>query len=190
MTIDETRRCKLLRHAPIAWSFGVVVSLVGCAQVEAQPKNQTASSTTLGKPVGLAINGFNYTDLAIESFSVAYQGGGNIAVSSPTSGGGGTTCCVTWRPGTKLPLPIRVEWMRYVNDKQRWCKKTVMLTGPVPSNPTAIGVHFMRDGGIKVELSEGYPELKLRLNSFDDGHRKESGNVIHDEKTASCRDGY
>jgi hypothetical protein len=98
-------------------------------------------------------------------------------------------CCVAWRLGTKLPAPIHVEWMRYVNDKQRWCQKTVMLNGPVPANPTAIGVHFMPDGDIQLELSEGYPKVKLKLNNFDDGHRKETGNVIHDEETASCKDG-
>jgi hypothetical protein len=99
-------------------------------------------------------------------------------------------CCVTWRPGTKLPSPIHVEWIRYVNDKRRWCQKTVMLTGPVPANPTAIGVHFMPDGDIQVELTEGEADPKLRLTRFDAGHRKEIGNVIHDEATASCRDAY
>ena len=98
-------------------------------------------------------------------------------------------CCVTWRPGTKLPRPIQVEWMRVVNNKDRWCKKTVMLTGPVPASPTAIGVHFMPDGDIQVELSEGYPDVKLKLTNFDDGRRKETGNVIHDEEAASCKDG-
>ena len=164
-----------------------LMMLLGCGQVATtQAADQ---STASGKPVGLAINGFNYTDLVIELFSVSGQSGGNIAVSSPTSGGGGTMCCVTWRPGTKLPTPIRVEWMRYVNNKQRWCKKTVMLAEPVPANPKAIGVHFMPDGDIQIELSEDYPEVKLKLTSFNHGRRKEGGNVIHDEQTASCSDG-
>jgi Protein of unknown function (DUF3304) len=138
----------------------------------------------------LGINGFNYTDLAIDLFNVAHTGGGNIFVSSPTSGGGGTTCCVRWNSTTPLPWPIEVEWMRYANRKQRWCKKTVMFNGPMPANPTAIGVHFMPDGDVQIELAEGYPALKLRLENYSDGQRHATGNVIHDEKTASCRDGY
>lgn len=189
--IDRTSRCKLHQYGPALQRsgcalLGALVMLLGCAQVGTQAAEQLP---TLGKPVGLAINGFNYTDVAIDLFSVAHQGGGNIFVSTPTSGGGGSTCCVTWRPGTKLPQPILVEWMRYANKKQRWCQKTVMLTGPVPAKPTAIGVHFMPDGDIQIELSEDYPEVKLKLESVGPGFRKPTGNVIHDEKTASCKDG-
>jgi Protein of unknown function (DUF3304) len=165
------------------------IAFSACGQIAAprlQPDYAQAVAQPLSKPIGLAINGFNYTDLYIASFEVSYQGGGNLYVSSPTSGGGGTVCCVTWRPGVTLPKPIKVRWSR---DRKRWCERTVMLNGPVPSNPTAIGVHFMPDGDIQLELSEGYPEVKLKLNNFDDGHRKETGNVIHDEETASCKDG-
>lgn len=144
--------------APIAAAISM---LTGCAQLSAQgtaPPNPTVTSAPSGTPVSLAINGFNYTDLYIPSFEVAYQGGGNIFVSTLTSGGGGTTCCVVWRPGTKLPTPIKVRWSR---DRKRWCEKTVMLTGPVPDHPTAIGVHFMPDGDVQVQLSEGEEWPKL-----------------------------
>lgn len=171
-----------------AW-LSAALAMTACGQLAAQGAATSESATRaepLGKPVSLAINGFNYTDAYIASFEVNYQGGGNLYVSSPTSGGGGTVCCVTWRPGTHLPKPIKVKWSR---DRKRWCEKTVMLNGPVPAHPTAMGVHFMPDGDIQVELSEGYPKLKLKLESFDDGRRKEFGNVIHDEETASCKDG-
>ncbi len=170
--------------------IGMALLLSACGHLAPQDSTPPSSHSQqpLGAPVSLAINGFNYTDLVISSFSVQYQGGGNIYVSSPTSGGGGTVCCLTWRPGTKLPRPIHVRWMRVVEDKDRWCEKTVMLHGPVPAQPDSIGVHFMPDGDIQVELSEGYPQLKLRLQSFDDGRRKETGNVIH-EKESSCKDG-
>jgi Protein of unknown function (DUF3304) len=172
----------------LAFSVAAVLTLIGCGQLAAQDKSteQQAVVQPLGKPVSLAINGFNYTDLYIASFEVAHQGGGNLYVSTSTSGGGGTVCCVTWRPGTKLPKSINVRWSR---DRKRWCEKTVMLSGPVPPNPTAIGVHFMPDGDIQLELTEGEADPKLRLKSFDSGHRKETGNVIHDEETASCKDG-
>jgi Protein of unknown function (DUF3304) len=183
--------CAIKQKALVLVS-SAALGLSACGQIAAQGAPATelpALAQPLGKPVGLAINGFNYTDLVIELFSVAYQGGGNIYVSSPTSGGGGTVCCVTWRTGTKLPKPIQVEWLRVVNNKDRWCRKTVMLTGPVPANPTAIGVHFMPDGDIQIELTEGEADPKLKLNRFDAGRRKEIGNVIHDEETASCKDG-
>jgi hypothetical protein len=181
-----------VRSAEPALALSAAFVLSACGQLAAQGASTAETQVMaqpLGKPVGLAINGFNYTDVAIDLFSVAHQGGGNILVSTPTSGGGGTACCVTWRAGTKLPRPIHVEWMRYANKKQRWCQKTVMLSGPVPENPTAIGVHFMPDGDIQIELTEGEADPKLKLRNFDDGRRKETGNVIHDEETASCKDG-
>jgi Protein of unknown function (DUF3304) len=174
-----------------AWAlvFTAVLGLSACGQIVAQSAPSTQAQVTaqpLGKPVGLAINGFNYTDLYIASFEVNYQGGGNIFVSSPTTGGGKTVCCVTWRPGTKLPKPMTIRWSR---DNKRWCQKTVLLTGPAPASPTAIGVHFMPDGNIQVELTDGYPDVKLKLRNYDDERRNETGNVIHDEETASCKDG-
>ena len=143
-----------------------------------------------GKPKMLAINGFNYTDLYIDDFSVGSSGGGNLFVSSPTSGGGGTSCCVVLYPGAPLPRPVTIEWMRSLDGKkQRWCKKTVELTGPIPANPTAFGVHFMPDGEIQVEVTQGEADPKLRLERFNAGHRKAEGNVIHDEQKAVCKDG-
>jgi Protein of unknown function (DUF3304) len=169
--------------------LSAALALSACGQLAAQgtPSAETqGAAQPLAKPAGLAINGFNYTDLYIASFEVSYQGGGNLYVSSPTSGGGGTVCCVTWRSGVTLPKPIKVRWSR---DRKRWCERTVLLNGPVPANPTAIGVHFMPDGDIQLELSEGEADPKLKLTRFDAGHRKETGNVTHDEETASCKDG-
>ncbi len=166
----------------------MIVLMAGCADLaEPGPSFHNVPVAPSGQPRGLAINGFNYTDLYIASFEVNHQGGGNIFVSTPTSGGGGTTCCVTWQPGTTLPKPIKVRWSR---DRKRWCEKTVMLTAPVPANPTAIGVHFMPDGDVQLELSEGYPKPKLRLESFDASRRHASSNVIYDEQSASCKDDY
>jgi hypothetical protein len=62
-----------------------------------------------------------------------------------------------------------------------------MLNAPFPQNPTDVSVHFMPDGDIEVELTEGYPEPKLRLENFDDGHRRKEGNLIYDEQTANCQ---
>lgn len=175
-----------LRLVLVGGAAGVAV--VACGQTPST-KPDAQPQPTYGPPVSLAINGFNYTDTVISNFSVNGNGGGNIYVSSPTSGGSGTSCCVVWYPITKLPAPIKVEWLRVVNGRDRWCEKTVLLKGPIPDRPTAFGVHFMPDGDIEVEITVGYPKLKLRLENFDGGRRKESGNVVHDEESARCRDG-
>lgn len=161
----------------------LLVGCAGAAKTAADP-----DPARYGPPVNLAINGFNYTDLPVDYFWVGASGGGNIFVSSPTSGGGGTSCCVTWHPITRLPQPVKVEWMRNIGGKRRWCEKTVQLTGPVPDKPTAFGVHFMPDGDIQVEITRGYPKMRLFLDHFDLGRRHETQNVIHDESTARCRD--
>lgn len=176
---SETAVASPARTVPLSL---LVSALTACSQV-----GMASPPVTHGPPVNLAINGFNYTDLPIDNFSVAGAGGGNILVSSTTSGGSGTSCCVAWNPATRLPRPLRVEWMRNIDGKRRWCEKTVQLTGPVPDKPTAFGVHFMPDGDIQVEITQGYPKLKLRLDRFGPGQRHESGNVVHDEESARCR---
>jgi len=152
----------------------------------AQPA-QAEEAPVITQSVSLEIDGFNYTDLYIDSFEVNGQGGGNLFVSSPTSGGGGGVCCVSFNPGTKLPLQLRIKWTR---DRKRWCEKEALLTGPVPANPRYLGVHFYPDGHIEAEITENDPEPRLRLERVDRGKRKESGNTVADEQTARCKDGY
>lgn len=173
-------------HAVLLVIAGIAMAACGHSRDRA---SQVATQAEMGGTVALAVNGFNYTDLVISYFAVGAAGGGNLYVSSPTSGGGGTSCCVMWRHGTPLPQTVTVEWMRVVDGRDRWCEKTVQIVGPVPADATALGVHFMPDGEIQVEITKGYPKMKLRLENFDDGRRRASGNVIHDEKVARCRDG-
>ncbi|MDZ5456593.1 DUF3304 domain-containing protein [Azohydromonas lata] len=160
----------------------------------ASQKNEANAESSLdyltAKPIGLGIHGFNYTDLVIEWFSINGRGGGNIAVSSPTSGGGGTTCCFPWRAGRISAMKVEIEWMRIVNQKRRWCKKTTMIQPPFPDKPFAVAVHFMPDGSIISEITSNFPKTKLQLERYDPGHRKESGNAIHDEEVAECRHVY
>lgn len=177
---------------PILAMLGLLTAVSACAQGTSNYASRSAPQTHKSQPtepVSLTINGFNYTDRVIELFSINGQGGGNIAVSSPTSGGGKTTCCITWHPAITLPTPVEIEWLRYVNDKGLWCRKVVMLNGPIPENPDAVGVHFMPDGNIIVEITDGYPDIKLQLSRFRPDQRKESGNVIHDEQAANCKYG-
>jgi hypothetical protein len=133
----------------------------------------------------LELNGFNYTDLYIDSFEVNGQSGGNLFVSSPTSGGGGNVCCVRWVPGG-AQLPIRVSWTR---DHKRVCEQEVSIRQPVPANPRHLGVHFFPDGHIEAELTEDFPDVKLELEHHNLEERKASGNTHNDERMSRCTDG-
>ncbi|WP_257462026.1 DUF3304 domain-containing protein [Archangium lipolyticum] len=197
---SEFAGCQQARWVPRAAHVGLVVGglllvLSGCKQPNepnagAKPggtPGQINETPRLDKRVSLTLIGFNYTDLYIDSFSVNGQGGGNLYVSSPTSGGGGSVCCVGFSPSSKLPLQVKVRWTR---DRRRWCEKEVLITDPVPASPEYLAVHFFPDGRIEGEITEEYPEVKLKLRSVDDGKRKASGNNVADEQTARCQDGY
>ena len=169
-----------------AVALALAMASTACGQEVPRPSQHDAAVFAEDEPILLGIDGFNYTDLVIDYFSVVSQGGGNILVSSPTSGGSGTVCCVTWYHDIKLPIPMEVEWMRYSAGVERWCKRTVTFKGPVPSRPSALGVHFMPDGDIEIEITKQMGELKLSLQRFSPGKRKEAGNVVYDDKFASC----
>lgn len=197
----NSRRCP--RAAPAvargeAWSvtrrvgqglllLGLSLGLSACKK---KPEETPSASGADGKideirSVSLEVNGFNYTDLYIENFSVAGVGGGNIFVSSPDSGGGGSTCCMRWYPGVTLPFPVKVVWTR---DRNRLCEKEVMIKGPVPAHPQHLVVQFFQDGRIEIELTEEFPDVKLRLERFSPVERKKSGNSVLDEQIARCHD--
>lgn len=144
------------------------------------------ADTFLREPISLGINGFNYTDVAIDSFSVNSVWGGNIYVSTPTSGGGGTTCCYTLHTLSSQPVPINIKWMRYTNQKQHWCRRTITYAGLVPANPTDLNVHFMPDGEIEIDITNGPSTLKIALPHFSPAFRNASGNVIRDQDKAAC----
>jgi hypothetical protein len=69
----------------------------------------TASAVAPSKELSLGIEGYNYTNRYIDSFSVDGAGGGNIRVSSPTSGGGGTVCYTSYFPGIRN-YAVMVRW--------------------------------------------------------------------------------
>jgi len=192
MSMGSHQVRRVLRTARCCLVLGLIAALVSCRESGTEAKQggrsaQADESPAITEPVSLTINGFNYTDLYIDSFEVNGQGGGNLFVSSPTSGGGGGVCCVSFRPGTLLPVQLTIKWTR---DGKRWCEKKAWLKGPVPANPRHLGVHFFPDGHIEAEITEDYPELRLQLKDHDPGQRKPSGNTVADEQTARCRDGY
>ena len=170
----------LKRIAAVLVTFATLSVLMNCGVAQTSSDRQKYPS--------LAIDGFNYTDFGIELFYVDGTGGGPLSVSTETSGGGGTTCCFRLYPTLALTSPIEIKWARYINGKYRWCKKSVRMTGPLPDNPTDLGVHFMPDGNIIVQASHFFPDMKLALKHFSRIQRNATENVIHDEEVATCSD--
>jgi hypothetical protein len=135
----------------------------------------------------LTIYGYNYTDLYIDSFSVNGQGGGDLAVSNHGGGGGGHVCCVGLNPRSKPPIPVTIKWRR--DDSSIWCEQEVMLEGPIPPEPHYFEVHFYPDGHVEVGVTEHASLSRLDMERFNRLQRKETGNVVNDDKFAKCVDG-
>ena len=91
----------------VVWS----VALWGCAQRSSSAHEQHTRPALRGTSEALLIQGYNYTDDYIDSFTVNGQGGGNLFVSGPLSGGGKSVCCVSYTPGSSLPIKLKVRWV-------------------------------------------------------------------------------
>jgi hypothetical protein len=123
----------------------------------------------------LSIIGYNYTDRAIADFGVNGQGGSNVELSTPGAGGGKESCCVVMSSGTKTPFWVDVEYQmdalesypprRAIEPAGPYKKAKVEVTGPVPSDPSYIEIHFYPDGHIEAAISgrdgPSPPRLKL-----------------------------
>jgi hypothetical protein len=131
------------------------------------------------EPVALSILGYNYTGRYIHTFSVNGQWGGNLYEESA---GGSIVCCLSFRPDSKLPFDVEVEWTfgREEDDKgnitrpQEHRKATATVTGPLPKNkPSNFEVHFMPDGSVQAYvthfmsfpflLPDGKPNPNIRV---------------------------
>lgn len=170
--------------------LGVFWLLAGCDRTKGEatalkPAAGVPETRAARAPVLLEIEGFNYTDLYIDSFEVNGRGGGNLLVSDTESGGGGGACCVSLLPDGPLPVQLRISWTR---DGRRRCEQDVELKGPLPASPRHLGVHFFPDGHIEAEVTEDYPKLRLRLERVDTARRKASNNTVEDEHFARCHD--
>ena len=134
-----------------------------------------ATGCSKAKPIGLAIEGYNYTDRYIDSFTVTDTNGdgawgGNVYLSSPTSGGGGT-CCVMLDPHTTKRVRLRVNWtIGRIDDasghtiapelrKEAW----VTVASPFPDDPKTFEVHFYPDGHVEAAITHwpSSPRIKL-----------------------------
>lgn len=125
----------------------------------------------------LALNGYNYTNQYIDSYSVNGTGGGNIYVSSPTSGGGGTTCCASFYPAIKNQT-VHVKWQsggcEYIAGRDSdgtihwhtypYFKETDAVVVDVSTGePQNLEVHIYSDDKVEVYVTSeiSLPRLKL-----------------------------
>ncbi len=155
------------------------ISLQGCAADAPTVPQRT------GEPVSLLIQGYNYTDDYIESFTVNGQGGGNIFESGPLSGGGGSVCCLSYIPGTPMPIRLKVRWTSsyctvsttnqygetYVWRRPRWSEAVALVERLPEGLPRALEVHFYRDGRVEAAITQGYSVPRLKLPRDENGRR-------------------
>lgn len=157
---------KLMRWCPViaaAWLFGC---------------GHGATAQEKSGRISLALEGYNYTNRYIDSFSVNGQGGGNIYVSSPTSGGGGTVCCMLYRPGPNVKI-IRVRWQSdacYFKEQSSLSKKMYDSLHPLfkeqevqvevlasATDAKYMEVHFYPDGSVKAAVTATISPPRLLL---------------------------
>jgi hypothetical protein len=174
------------------WMLSLLLlgSLSACATGPAvvSPSSQTTARDPRPSIQGLAIAGYNYTDLYIDSFEVNGHGGGNLEVSDAVAGGGKYTCCMSVYPAL-VPYPVTIKWTRG-DGRDIWCEAKAMVKGPIPAEPHYFEVHFMPEGKIEIEVAEDNSPPKVKLERTSYARRHESGNVIHDEEVGRCQRGY
>ncbi|WP_140631236.1 DUF3304 domain-containing protein [Methylibium rhizosphaerae] len=163
--------------------------LLGLAAAACSPPSQEPAATPQARSFHLTLHGYNYTDTEIGSFEVDGQGGGNVAVSTPTGGGGKSTCCITLHTPLVHPRPVTIKWSR---DSDTWCEQEVLIRPPVPARPEYFEVHFYRDGHVEVAITEdgSPPRLKLDRVHGNSRHPDPATNVNNDNALSRCRLGY
>ena len=181
-----------LKHslmAPWLWTATCALSLLmGCAQAQApitEVAPQPAESRLTVDAKSLLIQGYNYTDDYIDSFTVDGQGGGNLYVSSPQSGGGKSVCCASFSQGARLPVKLEVRWvssycMEYETNvfgrtsayrKGLWKKAEALAVDLSQGKPRALEVHIFPDGHVEAGITQGYSPPRMVLPRTDSYRR-------------------
>ena len=114
------------------------------------------------KPVTLSMIGYNYTGRYIDSYAVDGQGGGSVQET-----GSGVVCCLSFRPDSKLPFTVKVEWVLMSKkdfEKNEWIvippekrSATATVYGPIPERPSSFETHFLPNGEVFVQIT-GYAQ--------------------------------
>ena len=175
----------MMRWGPCVLAMLSALLQMGCAQagraVSPLPGVQASlSAPALRETQTLLIQGYNYTDDYIDSFTVNGQGGGNLFVSGPLSGGGGSVCCVSYTPGSTLPIKLKVRWVgaycmeRIQNpypygqpyfDKRRslWKEADALADDVSQGKPRAMEVHIYPGGYVEAAITQGDSPPRLKL---------------------------
>lgn len=129
--------------------------------------------------VTLDLLGYNYTDRDINDYDVDGEGGGIVAMSSPTSGGSGIVCCVRLATREGDPIIVRVRWQvdgctyqmrsEYTGSIQRishyfYKEAYVQVRRPKAMKPSHLESHFYPDGSVVVRLTDGISLPRLSLS--------------------------
>lgn len=151
--------------------------------------SQSTGPASEPRSFNLTLYGYNYTDTEIGSFEVEGQGGGNVAVSTPTAGGGASACCITIHTPLVRARPVAIKWSR---DGDTWCEQEVLLRPPIPAKPEYLEVHFYQDGHVEVAVTENNSPPRLKLNRLhgNSRHANPKLNTNNDAKRSRCKLGY
>jgi hypothetical protein len=187
---DVVKRCLVM---------AMLLALCACGPTA--PSARAAASAPAKKEykeqVALAIEGYNYTNRHIDSFTVDGNGGGNLYVSSPASGGGGTLCCVRYRPGT-TDNTVTVRWQsgdcyyhvastisKEIFDRyfEFYKEAQVKVTDDVPPDAKYMEIHFYPDGSVQAAVTATASPPRLLLNKQREDKTR-SPWCPHDKKPA------
>lgn len=145
----------------LALAASLMIAMTGCSRA---------------KPVGLAIEGYNYTNRFIINFTVTDEDGngawgGDVLLSTPTEGGGKSTCCVMLDPSVKHPIKLKIKWtVEGIYDssgkavlpdirKESW----VTVSPPFPDDPQNFEVHFYQDGHVEAGVTRWSSKPRISL---------------------------
>jgi Protein of unknown function (DUF3304) len=162
---------------------GCVASPSGAAGADAGKASSGSDASSTTPSQGLVIQGYNYTDMFIDSFTVNGAGGGNIFVSSPTTGGGKSVCCYSFNPNAARPIQLKIRWAaaycmehkanpyafgpRFVEERKTLWTEAIVPLHDVTTPAMALEVHFYPDGHVEAAVTPGYspPRLKLPITA-------------------------
>lgn len=185
------------RTCALIWA--TTLFLTGCTHAGVSNHSDQRAVPSLamdayGMSDALMIQGYNYTNDYIDSFTVNGQGGGNLFVSGPSSGGGKSVCCISYTPGMPLPIRLKVRWvgaycMEYetspygrTNSYRRslWRESEAQAIDLSEGRPRALEVHIFPDGRIEAAITRGHSRPRLILPEDDQGGRPGVKNIYSD----------
>lgn len=169
------------------------MTMVGCAQAGSPSEPPTTEVLSVDAD-SLLIQGYNYTNDYVSSFTVDGQGGGNLYVSGPTSGGGGSVCCTSYPRGTPLPIKLKIKWvgsycMEYETSQFGrtssyplgiWREAEALAVDLSGGKPRALEVHIFPDGHVEAAITRGYSRPRMILPDDSRGLRPGAQQIYPD----------